>query len=130
MFGLMASWELLAPRRRVATSKATRWLANLSLVGLNTLVVRWLFAAGAVGAASMAVTSARKGSADHVVGVNLTPLKDLLAAVQAANIPIWVCGACAVARQIGQGDLVAGAVIKGMPDYIKAVAERDRNVAF
>ena len=130
VFGLMASWELLAPRRRVATSKATRWLANLSLVGLNTLVVRWLFAAGAVGAASMAVTSARKGSADHVVGVNLTPLKDLLAAVQAANIPIWVCGACAVARQIGQGDLVAGAVIKGMPDYIKAVAERDRNVAF
>ncbi len=78
----------------------------------------------------MAMTSARKGSADHVVGVNLTPLKDLLAAVQAANIPIWVCGACAVARQIGQGDLVAGAVIKGMPDYIKAVAERDRNVAF
>ena len=35
-------------------------------------------------------------------GVNLTPLKDLLAAVQAASIPIWVCGACAVARQIGQ----------------------------
>jgi len=53
-----------------------------------------------------------------------------LAAVQAANIPIWVCGACAVARQIGAGDLVAGATIKGMPDYIKAVAERDRNVAF
>ena len=62
--------------------------------------------------------------------MNLTPLKDLLAAVQAANIPIWVCGACAVARQIGQADLIAGAVIKGMPDYIKAVAERDRTVAF
>ena len=41
VFGLMASWELLAPRRHLATSKATRWLANLSLVGLNTLVVRW-----------------------------------------------------------------------------------------
>jgi predicted peroxiredoxin len=60
-------------------------------------VVLWLW--------NEAVTSARKGSADHVVGVNLTPLKDLLAAVQAANIPIWVCGACAVARQIGQGIL-------------------------
>ena len=35
-----------------------------------------------------------------------------------------------VARQIGVGDLVAGATIKGMPDYIKAVAERDRNVTF
>jgi len=36
-------------------------------------VVLWLW--------NEAVTSARKGSADHVVGVNLTPLKDLLAAV-------------------------------------------------
>ena len=62
--------------------------------------------------------------------MNLTPFKDLVAAAQAADIPIWVCGACAVARQIGASDLVAGATIKGMPDYISAVAERDRAVAF
>ena len=85
-------------------------------------VVLWLW--------NEAVTLGRKGIVDHVTGVNLTPLKDLLAVVQAANIPIWVCGACAVARQIGVSDLVVGASIKGMPDYIKAVAERDRNVAF
>lgn len=85
-------------------------------------VVLWLW--------NEAVTLGRKGTADHVAGVNLTPLKDLLAAVQAAKIPIWVCGACAVARQIGAGDLVSGSTIKGMPDYIKAVAERDRSVAF
>jgi len=35
-----------------------------------------------------------------------------------------------VARQIGGAELVAGASIKGMPDYIKAVAERDRSVVF
>jgi predicted peroxiredoxin len=85
-------------------------------------VVLWLW--------NEAVTLGRKGVADHVTGVNLTPLKELLAAVQTAGVPIWVCGACAVARQIGGSDLVAGASIKGMPDYIKAVAERDRNVAF
>lgn len=85
-------------------------------------VVLWLW--------NEAVTLGRKGTADHVTGVNLTPLKDLLAAAQAANIPIWVCGACAVARQIAATDLVAGATIKGMPDYIKAVAERDRSVVF
>jgi len=85
-------------------------------------VVLWLW--------NEAVTLGRKGTADHVTGVNLTPLKELLAAVQAAQIPIWVCGACAVARQISGTDLVAGATIKGMADYIKAVAERDRNVAF
>lgn len=85
-------------------------------------VVLWLW--------NEAVTLGRKGTADHVTGVNLTPLKDLLAAVLAAGIPIWVCGACAVARQIGGADLVSGAAIKGMPDYIKAVAERDRSVTF
>ena len=85
-------------------------------------VVLWLW--------NEAVTLGRKGADDHVTGVNLTPLKDLLAGVQAANIPIWVCGACVVARQISGGDLVAGASIKGMPDYIKAVAERDRSVVF
>jgi uncharacterized protein involved in oxidation of intracellular sulfur len=85
-------------------------------------VVLWLW--------NEAVTLGRKGTADHVHGVNLTPLKDLLAGVQAANIPVWVCGACAVARQISGADLVAGASIKGMPDYIKAVAERDRSVVF
>ena len=53
-----------------------------------------------------------------------------MAAVQTAGVPIWVCGACAVARQIAASDLVAGAMIKGMPDYIKAVAERDRNIMF
>lgn len=77
-----------------------------------------------------AVTLGRKGTADHVHGVNLTPLKELLAAVQGAGVPIWVCGACAAARQIEGADLVGGASIKGMPDYIKAVSEREKNIAF
>jgi predicted peroxiredoxin len=85
-------------------------------------VVLWLW--------NEAVTLSRKGAVDHVHGVNLTPLKDLLAAVQAAGVPIWVCGACAVARQIAGTDLVAGASIKGMPDYIRVVVERERNIAF
>ena len=77
-----------------------------------------------------AVTLARKGTAEHVKGVNLSPLKDLLAAVQQAGVPIWVCGACAVARQIETTQLVAGASIKGMPDYVKAITEREKNIAF
>ena len=85
-------------------------------------VILWLW--------SEAVTLSRKGTADHVVGVNLTPLKDLLAAVQAANIPLWVCGACAVARGVSDKDLVGGATIKGMLDYIQAAAEREKVLAF
>jgi predicted peroxiredoxin len=77
-----------------------------------------------------AVTLARPGIGDHITGVNLPPLKDTLVAIQTAGIPIWVCGACAVARKIGAPDLVSGALIKTMGDYIKAVAERDKCVAF
>jgi len=77
-----------------------------------------------------AVTLARPSIGDNVVGVNLPPLKDLLAAIQAAGIPVWVCGACAVARKVAEPDLIAGAVIKTMGDYIKAVAEREKCVAF
>ena len=85
-------------------------------------VILWLW--------NEAVTLGRKGTADHVHGVNLTPLKDLLGALQAARVPIWVCGACAVARQIEGSDLVTGASIKGMPDYINAVIEHDKHIAF
>ena len=85
-------------------------------------VVLWLW--------NEAVVLARKGVAGHVVGVNLVPLKDLLAAVQNLGVPIWVCGACAVARQVSESDLVEGSVIKGMPDYIAAVGERDKNIMF
>lgn len=77
-----------------------------------------------------AVTLARLGIADHVTGVNLPPLKEVLTATQAAGIPIWVCGACAAARKIEEPDLIPGAAIKAMGDYIKAVAEREKCVAF
>ena len=58
------------------------------------------------------------------------PAQDLLATVAAANIPLWVFGACAVARQVKETDLVEGATIKGMPDYIQAVAEREKVISF
>jgi sulfur relay (sulfurtransferase) complex TusBCD TusD component (DsrE family) len=77
-----------------------------------------------------AVTLARPGIGDHVAGVNLPPLKDLLVAIQAVDIPVWVCGACAIARKITEPDLIARAVIKTRGDYIKAVAEREKCVAF
>ena len=67
-------------------------------------VILWLW--------NEAVTLGRKGTADHVTGFNLTPLKELLAAVHAAGVPIWVCGACAIARQIATADLVSGATSK------------------
>ena len=120
---IMASFIISGSRGTDDTTMATLpFMAAKTAKEQGHDVVLWLW--------NEAVTLGRKGTADHVTGVNLSPLKDLLAAVQAAGVPIWVCGACAVARQIGGSDLVAGASIKGMPDYIKAVAEREKNIAF
>jgi len=51
VFITMLAWELLAPRRSPRVSKPLRWLNNLGLFALNTLVLRLLFPAAAVGIA-------------------------------------------------------------------------------
>jgi sterol desaturase/sphingolipid hydroxylase (fatty acid hydroxylase superfamily) len=48
---LMAAWEVFSPRRAQAHGRASRWPSNLGIVVLDSLVVRVLFPAGAVGAA-------------------------------------------------------------------------------
>ncbi|MEZ5614791.1 MAG: hypothetical protein R3E35_06195 [Rhodocyclaceae bacterium] len=58
VFGGMALWELAAPRRRLTVSKSLRWANNLALVALNSVLLRALFPAAAVG---MAVFAARQG---------------------------------------------------------------------
>lgn len=58
VFLSMMVWELLAPRRDLSVSKALRWTNNLGLLVLNSLVLRLLFPAAAVG---IAVSVAQMG---------------------------------------------------------------------
>ncbi len=51
---LMAIWERLAPRRRPTVARSIRWLSNLSLVAINTIVLRAVFPIVAVGLALLA----------------------------------------------------------------------------
>lgn len=51
VFGLMAIWEVLSARRELTTGKGRRWMGNLSLVLVDTLMVRLLFPTAAVGTA-------------------------------------------------------------------------------
>ena len=51
VFVIMLLWELLAPRRALSVSKALRWTSNLGLLALNTVVLRLMFPAAAVGIA-------------------------------------------------------------------------------
>ena len=54
IFGLMALWEWLAPKRALSVSKAVRWANNLGIVVLNSFLVRLVFPAAGVGMAVFA----------------------------------------------------------------------------
>jgi sterol desaturase/sphingolipid hydroxylase (fatty acid hydroxylase superfamily) len=54
VFAVMALWEVIAPKRALTVSKLVRWVNNLGLVFLNSLILRLLFPAAAVGAAAFA----------------------------------------------------------------------------
>ena len=51
---LMMLWEIARPARKLRIAKHQRWLGNLSLVALDTLLLRLLFPAAAVGVAVFA----------------------------------------------------------------------------
>ena len=51
---IMAIWELFAPRRKLSTSKTGRWTNNLSLVIVNSILLRLIFPVTAVGVALIA----------------------------------------------------------------------------
>ena len=52
IFALMAAWEVAAPRRTLRESKSIRWASNLAIVVLNSVLLRALFPAAAVGVAA------------------------------------------------------------------------------
>ena len=56
VLAVMAIWEVLAPRRSRPLARRRRWPANLGLVVLNSILIRLLFPAAAVGVALAAET--------------------------------------------------------------------------
>ena len=49
IFAIVALSEVLSARRPLTTSKGNRWFANIGIVIINTVLLRFLFPAGAVG---------------------------------------------------------------------------------
>ncbi|WP_029134790.1 sterol desaturase family protein [Sedimenticola selenatireducens] len=86
IFAVVALWEVLAPRRLLMLSRGVRWTSNLGLVVLNSVVLRLLFPAAAVGVAALAE---QRGWGL----LNLYRLPDLLTvviAVVALDFVIWL----------------------------------------
>jgi len=54
VLAIMATWELVAPRRALTASKLCRWGGNLTIVMLNTVIARLFFMGGVVVTAAMA----------------------------------------------------------------------------
>ncbi|MET0070788.1 MAG: sterol desaturase family protein [Candidatus Thiodiazotropha sp.] len=52
IFAAMASWEVAAPCRQRRFKRSQRWVGNIGIVILNSLLLRLLFPAAAVGMAS------------------------------------------------------------------------------
>ena len=53
VLALMMLWEVIAPFRNLRIAKSKRWLSNLGLVVLNTIVLRAIFPLAAVGMATL-----------------------------------------------------------------------------
>ncbi len=77
IFAVMALWEVLAPCRALTVSKAIRWVNNLGLVALNTVLLRLLFPAAAVSLAAFAAEQGW-GLLNHF------------------QVPLWLCVPVAV----------------------------------
>jgi len=86
MLGLMGLWELLAPRRAPKVSKLLRWGNNLSLIFLNSFILRLLFPAAAVGMAVFA--------SDNGWGIfnyfDFNPLVEIIVAVIVMDFIIYL----------------------------------------
>ncbi len=57
ILGVMAIWEVLAPRRKLTMPKGERWFNNLGIIFLDTLMVRLLMPAAAIKTAMAAQES-------------------------------------------------------------------------
>ena len=49
ILAIMALWEIFLPRRQLTVSKSVRWINNIALVFLNTILLRLIFPLAAVG---------------------------------------------------------------------------------
>ncbi|MEA3642879.1 MAG: sterol desaturase family protein [Lamprobacter sp.] len=86
VFALMAIWEVIAPSRARMLTRVQRWSSNIGLVVLNTVLLRLLFPAAAVGMA-LSVNSAGWG----LLNALAWPFwLELLLALLVLDFAIWV----------------------------------------
>ncbi len=86
VFVMMAMWEIAAPRRRLSASKGSRWLANLGILVVGTVVVRILFPAATVG---MALVASERGWG-LLNNLGLAPAVSIVVSVLVLDLVIYL----------------------------------------
>src|SRR5688500_9707819 len=103
VLAIMAGWEIAAPRRNPALARRRRWPANLGIAVLNTLLVRLLFPAAALGMALAAQSEGWGLLNRYEVPAWAAVLGGPAVACDAAAVPGVAPGAGAPGRGVGPG---------------------------
>jgi sterol desaturase/sphingolipid hydroxylase (fatty acid hydroxylase superfamily) len=85
-FSTLAVWEIFAPRRALLMPKARRWLANLGILIVNTVAVRAIAPAAAVGIALFA----EQRGIGLLHGLDLPLPVEILLALLALDLAIYL----------------------------------------
>lgn len=89
IFALMAVWEVMAPRRTLKVARPYRWMNNLALVALNSLMLRLVFPGAAVGVALWVDT--RGCGLFHLAPLSeWAPWLKLIIGVLVLDFAIWI----------------------------------------
>jgi predicted peroxiredoxin len=76
------------------------------------------------------VRVATRGYTDGLQANGFPPLNELISQFVNNNGRLWVCGACAKPRGIGEADLVQGASIIGAATAVEALVNGARSLSF
>jgi predicted peroxiredoxin len=76
------------------------------------------------------VRVATKGYADGLQAKGFAPLSELIAQFVTGGGHLWVCGACAKPRDIGEAELVKGAQIVGATRAVEALVTGAQTLSF
>jgi uncharacterized protein involved in oxidation of intracellular sulfur len=76
------------------------------------------------------VTIANQQVYDKIQGLNMPAMKSVVEPLLSAQVPIWVCQACAKGRNVSPENWVETASYKGMGDYVQAALNMDKSLNF
>ena len=68
---------------------------------------------------------AKKGVAESIHGQNFAPVKDLWPEILEADIPMYLCGACAKTYNITEKNLVPGIKVVQLPSLAAEMMSRE-----